>query len=165
MRMVIGVMVLASACSSGSNGGGTSAVGAVVVNELLPNPAGAADPDWAELKNISDASIDLSGYAVRDNDVGHLFTLPRGTSIPAGGYLVIYCDDQPDGGAADVIHVPWKLSASAGDEFHLFDARGTEIDKATFGASVVPGGRSWGRLPDGTGAFIPTTPTMGARNL
>jgi hypothetical protein len=163
-RVVIGVLFLAGACSSGSNGG-DAATSPVVVNELLPHPGATADPDWAELKNLSDAGIDLSGYAIRDNDVGHLFMLPPGTTIPAGGYLVIYCDDQPDGGAPDVIHAPWKLSASAGDEFHLLDPRGNEIDKATFGAGMVPGGRSWGRLPDGTGAFIATTPTRGARNL
>jgi hypothetical protein len=166
MRIVIGVLLLGSACSSGGSGGGAgAAASAVVVNELLPHGGTTDDPDWAELKNLSDSSIDLSGYAVRDKELGHLFTLPRGTSIPAGGYLVIYCDDQPDGGAADVLHAPWKLSASTGDEFHLLDPRGTELDQATFGAGVVPGGRSWGRLPDGTGAFLATTPSRGASNL
>jgi hypothetical protein len=164
-RLVIAVLLLAGACSNGANGAADAATSTVVVNEVLPHGGTTADPDWAELKNLGGSAIDLSGYAVRDKDLDHVYKLPRGTSIPAGGYLVIYCDDQPDGGAADLLHAPWKLSASAGDEFHLLDPQGTDLDKTTFGAGEVPGGRSWGRLPDGTGVFLPTTPTKGAANL
>jgi hypothetical protein len=170
VRLSIGVALLVSACSDGASGGDVadaamSGARAVVVNELLPHGGSDDDPDWAELKNTTGSTIDLSGYSVRDKDLGHLVALPGGTSIPAGGYVVIYCDDQPDGGATTVLHVPWKLSSKEGDEFHLLDRQGTEVDQATFGADEVPGKKSWGRLPDGTGAFVATTPTMGAANL
>ena len=122
-----------------------------------------ADSDWIELKNVTDAAIDVGGYQLRDNNVADLFSLPAG-SIEAGGYLIVFCDDQADGGVAGGIHVPWKLSAGKGDEVHLLDANGREIDATTFGIDV-PVDKSWGRLPDGTGSFLRTTPTQGKPNI
>jgi hypothetical protein len=157
---------LALGCSSGSPGttdGGVTAK-TVVVNELFPGGASAADPDWIELKNLTSATIDLGGYQIRDNAISDLFTFPSGTNIAAGGYLLIYCDDQADGGVVGGIHVPWKLSAGNGDEVHLLNPSGAEIDMTSFGVDV-PADKSWGRLPDGTGAFLRTTPTPGESNL
>lgn len=140
---------------------GTSAV---VVNELYPRGGSAVDPDWAELKNNGTSVFDLTGYKVRDSDPANLFKLPDGTRLDPGGYLIIYCDDLKDGGLAGGIHVPWKLSGSKGDEFHLVTPQGEDADVSTFGADV-PAAKSWGRLPDGTGMFFATAPTKGAPNL
>ena len=69
-----------------------------------------------------------------------------------------------DGGVAGGVHVPWKLSSKKGDEVHLLNPAGAEIDSTTFGLDVAAD-KSWGRLPDGTGAFLRTTPTMGKANF
>jgi hypothetical protein len=153
-------------CSSGSPGTGDGGQTAktVVVNELFPGGASVADPDWIELKNVTGAAIDLAGYQIRDNVLADLFTFPAGTTIPAGGYLIVYADDQEVGGVPGGVHVPWKLSASNGDEIHLLNPAGVEIDSTTFGIDV-PADKSWGRLPDGSGSFLRTTPTQGAANL
>jgi Lamin Tail Domain len=163
------LLVLAAACSSsasayGDGGGGGGSGKTVVVNELFASGADAADPDWVELKNVTGAALDVGGYQIRDNTVADLTSFPAGTTIEAGGYLVIYCDDLADGGVPGGIHVPWKLSAGKGDEVHLLNAAGTELDVATFGEGI-PADKSWGRLPDGTGTFVRTTPTKGASNL
>lgn len=161
--------VLAFGCSSsgspyGDGGNGDGGAKTVVINELFAGGTSVTDPDWIELKNVTGAAIDVSGYQLRDNDPTHLSPLPAGTTIEAGGYLVVYADDQKDGGVAGGVHVPWKLSASKGDEVHLVDAGGTEIDATTFGLDV-PADKSWGRLPDGTGTFVRTTPSQGKANL
>jgi hypothetical protein len=162
------VALTAAGCSSSGSpyGGGPDAASGktVVVNEVFPSGASPAMPDWIELKNLTGAAVDLGGYQVRDNLVADLYALPAGTSIAAGGYLVIYCDDQADGGVAGGVHVPWKLSASKGDEVHLLDAAGVEVDATIFGTDLSTG-KAWGRLPDGTGAFTRTTPTEGKANL
>lgn len=156
---------LAVACSSGAPAAGDGGAGkTVVVNELFPGGGSVVDPDWIELKNVTGAAIDVSGYQIRDNALADLFTLPDGTTIDAGGYLIIYCDDQEVGGVPGGIHVPWKLSAGNGDEVHVLDANGVEIDMTSFGIDV-PADKSWGRLPDGTGSFLRTSPTQGASNL
>jgi hypothetical protein len=147
--------------SSTNDGGATRSV---VINEVFASGPSAAEPDWVELKNLTGAAVDLSGYQMRDNLVADLVALPAGTSIDAGGYLVVYCDDQADGGVAGGVHVPWKLSASKGDEVHLLDPSSVEIDATIFGVDV-PADKSWGRLPDGTGTFVRTTPTQGKSNL
>jgi hypothetical protein len=154
-------------CSSSSpsatqDGGGRPKT--VVINELFPNGGSVVDPDWIELKNVTSAAIDLGGYKIRDSALAGLFTFVAGTMIDAGGYLIIYCDDQEPGGVPGGVHVPWKLSAGGGDEVHLIDGDGVEIDVTVFGADV-PSDKSWGRLPDGTGAFLNTTPTQGLPNL
>ena len=166
-RIGSGLLVfLFCACSGGGGGsadGGGSGIG-VVVNEVFPNGGTAMDPDWAELKNVGTKAANLSGYQVRDSDAGNLFRLPDGTTLAPGAYLVVFCDDQVDGGVVGGIHVPWKLSAKKGDQFHLVGPDGKDVDATTFAADL-PGGKSWGRLPDGTGQFLPTSPTRGASNL
>ncbi len=165
-RLVVAVLPIALGCGAGCSGasGNATAGKAVVINEAFPNGPSVSDPDWVELKNLTGAAVDLSGYRVRDHSLADLSALPAGTSIDAGGYLVIYADDQADGGVAGGVHVPWKLSGHKGDEVHLLDRSGTEIDSTIFGIDI-PADKSWGRLPDGTGSFVRTTPTKGAANL
>lgn len=134
----------------------------LVVNEVFPHGADElTDPDWAELKNVSDSEIDLSGYKVRDDTTSA--DLPAGTRLKPGAYLVILCDDVPDGAATGSIHVPFKLGG--GDEFRVVRGDGSTADSVVWVKGTVPDGKSWGRLPDGTGQFAATTPTRGARNL
>jgi hypothetical protein len=134
---------------------------AVVINEVFPHGTNElTDPDWAELKNNGTTPMDLSGYRVRDDKT--TMTLPAGTTVAPGQYLVMYCDDTPDGGAAGVIHLPFKFGGS--DEFWLLSPDGTTVDSVTWKSNNVPAGKSYGRLPDGTGQFAAQTPTRGTAN-
>jgi hypothetical protein len=167
--MILLAVSLTLGCSGGSSHPATGDAGStggksVVINEVFANGSSPAAPDWVELKNLTAAAIDLGGYQMRDNLVADLTKLPAGTSIDPGAYLVIYCDDQADGGIPSGVHLPFKLSSSKGDEVHLLDPAGVEVDMTIFGADV-PSDKSWGRLPDGTGGFVRTTPTEGQPNL
>jgi hypothetical protein len=169
LPLVALALVSSAGCSSSSNaydGGNNGDGGAktVVINEVFAGGTSVTDPDWIELKNLTGAAIDLGGYQLRDNALTDLSPIPAGNTIEAGGYFIVYCDDQKDGGIAGGVHVPWKLSSSKGDEVHLLNAGGAEIDATTFGVDV-PADKSWGRLPDGTGAFLRTSPTQGMANL
>lgn len=138
----------------------SAAAKTVVINEVYPHGVDPlTDPDWAELKNVSDATVDLSGYRVRDDKTS--FTLPAGTRLAPGEYLIILCDDTPDGGGAG-LHAPFKLGG--GDEFYLLQSDGSRVDSVLWTADQVPTGKSYGRLPDGSGSFSALNPTRGARN-
>jgi Lamin Tail Domain len=137
----------------------------VVVNEVYPNGPSTMDPDWIELKNLGASTVDVGGYFLRDSKASDLTALPSGTTIPAGGYLVVYCDDESDGGIVGGVHMPYKLSGSKGDEVHFVATDGTtEVDSTSFMPNDVASMKAWGRLPDGTGSFATTTPTRGATN-
>jgi hypothetical protein len=60
-----------------------------VINEIMFHPAGTPEPlgeEWIEVLNPDAALVNLSGCKFTD---GINFTIPNGTIVPAGGYLVV----------------------------------------------------------------------------
>ncbi len=143
----------------------------LAINEFMAsNSATLADPqgqygDWVEIHNYSDTSIDLAGLHLTDDpDNPTKWRIPGGashlTSIPAGGYLLIWLDASTgDAG----LHASFSLD-SDGEAIALFAPDGTTlIDAVTFGRQRVE--TSYGRSPDGTGPFgYMLVPTPGAPN-
>lgn len=75
-----------------------SAVSPVRITELSTANTGycteaGALCDWVELFNTSDEAVDISGFILSDNTGNNKFSFPKGTTIPGGGYLVVYCSD------------------------------------------------------------------------
>src|SRR5690606_34782197 len=60
----------------------------------LLDPADGDADDWFELHNGGASLADLSGFTLTDDplDPGK-FVLPNGVVIPAGGYLLIWADE------------------------------------------------------------------------
>jgi hypothetical protein len=86
----------ASAYIGGSPGEDDSNIipnpGAVVINELLANSPGNS-PDWIELHNTTNASIDIGGWYLSDSGSNLTkYQIAAGTTIPANGYIVFYED-------------------------------------------------------------------------
>jgi hypothetical protein len=119
----------------------------VKINEVESN--GGTPGDWIELINNGSSTVDLSGYILRDNDDTHTFTLPEGTTVAAGGYL------------AEDVEAAFGLGSA--DSARLFAPDGTTlIDTYSWTAHAAT---TYGRCPNGTGAFETTTaPTKGAPN-
>lgn len=44
-----------------------SAVGKIIINEILPNPSAEEDEEFIELKNLDNKKIDLTGWILQDN--------------------------------------------------------------------------------------------------
>jgi len=146
-------------------------VGALVINEFLAsNDTSATDEngdhdDWVELYNGTDAAIDIGGMYITDDPADltqHQIADSSAsmTTIPAGGYLILWCDKESEQG---VLHMEIKLSGD-GESVVLVDTDGvTVIDEFTFGPQQAD--ISLGRFVDGGGIWIPfTTPTPGATN-
>lgn len=141
----------------------------VVINEFVPNPEGAdnaAKPggEWVELFNPTAALMDVAGWVLYDNANTHalpittLNTNTGGTTIPAGGYLVVYRDEDSDFG----------LNNTGGDAVRLFTKHigsgGVLVDSHTYTADA-PDGKSFARIPDGAANWIDPEPTPGGANL
>ncbi|NUN08412.1 MAG: CotH kinase family protein [Ignavibacteriaceae bacterium] len=139
--------------------------GDVVINEFLaqnstiPDPAGQYD-DWVELYNNTNHSVDLGGMYLSDSYTSpQKWTFPSGTTIDAGAYLVVWADE--DAGQPG-LHASFKISAS-GEQLILSNTDGSLLDTVKFGAQTSD--VSMSRIPNGTGGFVFTTPTIGAANI
>ena len=147
------------------NVGAPPALPALSINEVIANndsiiadEAGQFE-DFIEIYNAGDASVDLSGmYLTDDPGAPRAWQFPAGTSIPAGGFLLVWADNDPQDGP---LHTTFGLS-SGGESVAIFhnDANGVVlIDSLTFPA--LPADQSFGRIPDGEGPgqiFCAVTP-------
>ncbi|NTW14792.1 MAG: hypothetical protein HGA38_00305 [Candidatus Moranbacteria bacterium] len=61
--------------------------GTILINEFLPYPESGSD-EWIELRNTSAASVDLSGWALRDAS-GRTYVFAKGFSADAGSFPII----------------------------------------------------------------------------
>ena len=147
-------------------------VGDIVINEFVAkndSVGGYQEPDggfgdWIELFNRSSNDIDLTGWNLSDDlDELDKWTFPQGTEIAAGGYLIVWADDDED---QTGIHASFRLSGG-GEELAL-SRGGTIFDETTFGEQEDNIAEA--RIPNGTGPFQkqPGTPlrsneTVGTR--
>ncbi|WP_417507278.1 lamin tail domain-containing protein [Microbacterium sp.] len=111
---------------------------------------GGSPDDWVELVNPTDAALDVSGIVVKDDDDTHAYSIPAGTTIGAGEYLVIEREQLGFG-------------LGGGDAVRLFDGE-LLVDETSWGEGHAA--ITWGRCPDTTGAFAATTASSkGAANV
>jgi hypothetical protein len=140
--------------------------GDVAINELMAlNTTTQVDEtgiyeDWAELYNNTNADIDLGGYYMTD-DTANLakWQIPAGTIISAGGYLIIWCDEDVADGP---LHTNFKLSSTSGESITLSNPNLNMIDQVFFGPQTANLG--YARVPNGTGNFLVQAPTFNANN-
>ncbi|MCZ6792035.1 MAG: hypothetical protein O7J95_00305, partial [Planctomycetota bacterium] len=158
------------------------------INRFFPLPGDVRQRPWIELYNDSEEEVDLSGmFLSNDPDLPRLAEIPPGTTIAAGGTLLLVTDGLPlpdDRLADEVIDLDWAQFESndarrcrADGTLFLVDRedRGScLLDSFPFCFSLTPefcdpdtscDGRSLGRLPDGAGriALLPE-PSPGAPN-
>ncbi|HPE77015.1 MAG TPA: lamin tail domain-containing protein [Draconibacterium sp.] len=125
----------------------------VFINEFLASNTGSfVDPDfkesadWLELYNAGNSSVNIGGYYLTDNFNNKLkWQIPDGTTIEAGGFLVIWADSYNTG-----LHTNFNISAD-GEELGIFSASGVLIDSVSFGLQEP--NISMGRKTDGSPAW------------
>jgi spore coat protein CotH len=127
-----------------------------------PDEAGEF-PDWIELYNAGSAPIDLGEkYLTDDLTNPTKFRIPEGLTIPSGGFILFYADDDPEQGP---FHANFKLSKYGGD-VGLFDSDATgnqPLDTYAYGLQAAD--LSERRRPDGGDTWAVTrTPTPGMTN-
>ncbi len=145
---------------------------ALVINEfcasnsnLIADPQGQYD-DWIEIHNASNEAMNVGGMYLTD-DVAQPTRWriptnnPTTTTIPAGGYLLIWADgDMGQPG----LHANFQLDAG-GEELGLFAADGVAlIDSVVFDSQTAD--ISYGRYPDASCHWrLMASPTPGDANV
>jgi hypothetical protein len=121
----------------------------IKINEI--ESSGGTPGDWVELYNSGANAVDASGLKLKDSDDSHAFyVIPTGTIIPSHGFLVIE-------------ESQFLFGLGAPDAVRLFATDGvTLLDSYSWTTHAVV---TYGRCPDGTGAFVDTkASTKGAAN-
>jgi hypothetical protein len=87
--------------------------------------------DWVELHNRGLVDFDLSGHHLTDNlSQPTKWTFPAGTTIRAGGTLLVWTDDEAGEG---LLHTTFRLSGN-GESIGLFAPGGAQaLDQFSFG--------------------------------
>lgn len=141
----------------------------LVINEFLAfnttccpdNDSGTVEfDDWFEIYNKGVTSVNIAGMYLSDdktNPFKHKIPSDNAalTTIPAGGYLILWADNSQGQGP---LHVEFALS-NTGEDVGIFYIDGRVIDTYTFGAQSE--NISFGRTTDGASiwkAFNKPTP-------
>lgn len=139
----------------------------VVLNEVLPNPAGSDNApmpngEWVELYNLSPKPISLNGWALYDSVDTHellitdINTNLATTTIPSLGRLVVFRNG----------NTVFELTNTK-DTVRLFNKKitlGGNPNDAFSWTSSKGEGLSYARVPDGTGDWVDPCPTPGGEN-
>lgn len=143
-----------------------SVLGALAVWEVMPSNArymiqrDGEYYDWVELKNVSDATIDLSDYALSDSSSDYLlFSLPQ-QELKPGETVVIICSGNPElsGG---YIHAPFTLNR---DECWIYVTHKEQGVSDYVRVSGVPLMGSAGRMEGDNKIVYFSTPTPNEEN-
>lgn len=132
----------------------TAATAHVVLNEIA-----CEGTDQVELANTGDAAADLSGWLLTDKvlsstDATHRYLFASGTSLAPGAHLVV---EKAIGG--------FPFGISCGDDtIRLADSTASAVDDVVLPDNAADPSLTYGRLPDGTGDWTWTMPTVGAAN-
>jgi hypothetical protein len=128
------------------------------------DPADGQSDDWFELHNSGTAPVHLGGFHLTDTTAFvNQFQIPAGTTIPAGGWLLVWADNEPlqNGITPGQLHTNFRLS-SGGEQIALYTPDGTQVDLVTFGMQAA--NQTEGRYPDSAAAIAAPAPTPGRRN-
>jgi len=128
----------------------------IVMNEVYARGT-ASNPDWVEIYNKTNSTIDISGYKIYDAN-GNAGSKPKkvfpsGSVLGPNGFLVIVVDDADPSG--------FGLSAN-GEKIWLENAGAQLVDTVTFRAHTEL--QSYGRIPNGGSWQVLNTITRNASN-
>ena len=117
--------------------------------------------DWVELKNCSDAPLNLADYYLTDSLKDPCqFQLPEITLQP-GELYIVFCSGDSSLTTRHCTHAPFAVSAE-GEALYLFSSDGALSDRMFI--HDTPYGGSYGRLSDGTGFYYFDRPSPETEN-
>ncbi len=139
-------------------------LGQIQINEVMTSNKGSVPdetgdfPDWIEVYNNTDKSLDISGFGLADELISAAkWTFPEGSVIQPRGYIVVFCSGDPTRGK---MHTPFKLSAS--DDVILSNVSGKVVDSITL--KPVTSGYSLGRSANDAASWTEMLPSPGYPN-
>ena len=146
---------------SGGHRGGTLIVNEICTanhQSLVSEALGT--PDWVELYNGSQKTLNLKGYGLTDNPKqSYKFTMPEVTVEP-GGYLIVYFTGGSEAADADPLCTGFGLSRY-GESLLLVDANYNLLDSVE--VPPLEPDVSYARAEDGSWGYA-VLPTPGEAN-
>ena len=146
---------------SGNRQEAPSATSPVALSEVMASNKGSVPdesgeyPDWIELYNTSTEAVEIGGFGLTDDlTAGAKYVFPAGTTIPANGYIVVWCSGESTG----AFHAPFRLGA--GESVILFGVTGNTLDTVTITAAAS--GKSLSKTA--SGLWAETSPSPGFSN-
>jgi hypothetical protein len=115
-----------------------------VLNEVLARNQGAVASPWGnpadfvELFNPGGSAVNLAGLALgKSTAAGDRWTFPAGASIPAAGYLVVWCDasQAASTNSGGPLNTGFSLPGESG-EVYLFNTAVQPVDVVSYGFQV-----------------------------
>ncbi|MBU0677551.1 MAG: lamin tail domain-containing protein [Verrucomicrobia bacterium] len=98
----------------------------MAVNETILQDEDGDYSDWIEILNAGTSTVDLAGYHLTDdNSHPDLWTFPP-TSIPPGGFVVVFASDKDRTNSASELHTNFKLSGD-GEYLGLIEPDGSTV--------------------------------------
>ena len=81
--------------------------------------------DFVEVRNLSGSPMDISGYMLSDDGESIGYTFPNGTIIPAGGYIVCWCDKDSESDN----YASFGIAKRGGDIICLYNSANVLVDR------------------------------------
>jgi hypothetical protein len=121
----------------------------IVVSEIMYKPAPRTDGnniEFVELYNSNPWFQDISGYQITCADMN--YTVPQGTVIPGGGYLVVAASPQGIQNVYGITNVigPYNGNLKKSETLELLDEQGSILLTVPYSATYP-----WPAAADGTG--------------
>ena len=137
--------------------GAPNEFGQVVISEVADKPVNQVcnGEDWVELHNISPDTADISGMLLHDDngpDDDEAYTIPDGTTILAGEYLIL-CGVES-----------FAFGIGGGDTVSLLDDDGV-VNSSVRLRGAGDETQTFQRREDGTYEYASPTPTSGGAGL
>jgi hypothetical protein len=140
-----------------------SAPGAVVLNELVADPAsdwspsdgndeyGALEDEWVEILNTGPDPVDVTGWRLHDAVSDSSWRFGFGGVLEVGEYLVVYGNEAYDWEDANGYPRNGLSLNNSGDTVTLVASDlVTVMDEVSYEGFHVLDDRAYGRMPDGT---------------
>ena len=104
----------------------------IVISEILPSNrtypnAEGQHLDFIEVHNLSENSVDISGFMLSDDLASIGYTFPDGTVLPPYGYAVCWCN--PD--SEDDRYGSFGISREGGETVFLYNGANVIVDQKT----------------------------------
>jgi len=148
--VVVAAMLASAFAMLPGNVSGTTATD-VYINEFLPNPTEIPDGDYEfiEIYNGGDSSVDLTGWTLED-EFGSTTTYTITGTINPGEFKLFWKNET-------------GITLNNDEEgVWLKNSTGAVVDH--FNTTTITEGKSWARIPDGTGEWQEAVPTPGITN-
>ncbi len=129
----------------------------IFINEIVANNGSINSdvqgdaPDWIEIYNQEDTTVNLQNYTLTDDPLESQKWVFPSKLIGPKSFIIVYASGKDSIFGQEELHTNFKISSS-GEALYLYSPQGTITDQ--IGKSELERNQSYGRLPDGSSNLV-----------